>query len=656
MRGDMSKLVVLLAALLAVFGFEHGRASPPIEAYGALPEIRSMTLSPDGEHTAYLYYKDGAGALIVYSFKEGIVGGARTDKIKARSVSFAGSDHVILKASETTKVFGYRGRFEFSAAFSYGLETKKVKQLLQRTEDLHPAQSGLGRIVGTSPDGKFVFMPGFSGDGEHAPYSLFKVHLDSGRGRIVSRGLPNVIDWFVDDEGAPFVREEFSNKRNKYKITFKDAGGWDVLLEEESSRPPYSLMGVKADGSALVLVTEFADEEFSAVYELNYDGKISRSLFRREDAGIHSILSNTQRQVFGVEYTGFYPTYEFFDEELNQALKDVQDYFSGVSTSLLSWSDDFNKLLLYVEGSQFAGHYYLFDREAYSAKFIASSRPQIKSEDIGEVLTIEYKARDGLAIPALLTLPVGTSEGAAPLIVMPHGGPEAYDAVGFDWMAQYFANRGYMVFQPNFRGSDGFGAEFRDAGRGEWGGKMQDDVTDGVRALIKSGRADPERVCIIGASYGGYAALAGGAFTPDIYKCVAAIAPVADLPMMLANEKRDYGSRHWVYDYWKELIGDPRAEKEKLRAISPANYAEAFQAPVLLIHGKDDLVVPIRQSARMESALKRANKQVEFVRLKGEDHDLSTAETRLETLKALDAFVEEHIGVSKANTSSGASE
>ena len=173
---------------------------------------------------------------------------------------------------------------------------------------------------------------------------------------------------------------------------------------------------------------------------------------------------------------------------------------------------------------------------------------------------------------------------------------------------------------------------------------MQDDITDGVRALINTGRADPNRVCIVGGSYGGYAALAGGAFTPDLYQCVAAIAPVSDLPMMLAHERRDHGSNHWVYDYWKELIGDPRSEKEHLRAISPAYAADAFQAPVLLIHGRDDLVVPIGQSARMKSALERADKQVEFIRLKGEDHWLSTAEMRLETLKALDRFVGAHIG------------
>ena len=211
-------------------------------------------------------------------------------------------------------------------------------------------------------------------------------------------------------------------------------------------------------------------------------------------------------------------------------------------------------------------------------------------------------------------------------------------------MAQYFASRGYMILQPNFRGSSGFGAAFRDAGLGEWGGKMQDDITDGVNALVRSGRVDPSRICIIGASYGGYAALAGGAFTPDLYRCVAAIAPVADLPAMLREERRDHGAKHWVVDYWRSLIGDPRAERDKLEAISPVNSAEKFQAPVLLIHGRDDLVVPMSQSRAMESALKRAGKDVQMIELKGEDHWLSTSEARLATLKALDAFVAKTIG------------
>ena len=146
----------------------------------------------------------------------------------------------------------------------------------------------------------------------------------------------------------------------------------------------------------------------------------------------------------------------------------------------------------------------------------------------------------------------------------------------------------------------------------------------------------------MGASYGGYSALAGGAFTPELYRCVISVAGVSDLPLMLSTEKRDFGDKHWVINYWHDVIGDSKTEKQKLKAISPANYADQFQAPVLLIHGKDDTVVPIRQSQRMNSALKKAGKKVELIKLKGEDHWLSTSETRVQMLRAIDEFLEKY--------------
>ncbi|MEO1407882.1 MAG: alpha/beta fold hydrolase, partial [Pseudomonadota bacterium] len=252
------------------------------------------------------------------------------------------------------------------------------------------------------------------------------------------------------------------------------------------------------------------------------------------------------------------------------------------------------------------------------------------------------------------TLPPGTDISNASnlkTIVMPHGGPETYDAIGFDWMAQYFANRGYLVFQPNFRGSAGYGTAFVLAGNGEWGGKMQDDITDGLKALVNEGLADPDNVCIVGASYGGYAALAGGAFTPDLYRCVVAIAPVTDLHRMLKDEKRDYGRNHWVVDYWQERMADGEARKIKLRSVSPSEYADSFQSPVLLIHGDKDRIVPLKQSEIMHQALLDAGKLVTFITLERGDHALSTNEARLTTLQAASDFVEQHIGSSHSSLS-----
>ncbi|MEL6789603.1 MAG: prolyl oligopeptidase family serine peptidase [Pseudomonadota bacterium] len=352
----------------------------------------------------------------------------------------------------------------------------------------------------------------------------------------------------------------------------------------------------------------------------------------------------------GVEYSGLYPSYEFYDLGLGSTMVNLTEYFRGASVSLESFSRDLNDLIIHVSGANRAPSFYQYDRRTRSLERIALEYDGITDENVMPTVEVTYPARDGEKIPGVLTYPRGWNfDRRLPTLIMPHGGPEAHDSVRFDWMAQFFASRGYLILQPSFRGLDGFGAKHKLAGRGEWGrGVMQHDVTDGLNAMIKTGWADADRVCIVGASYGGYAALAGGAFTPEKYKCIAAVAPVTDLVKMTFDERRDSGSDSWVVTYWKLLIGDPRSEKERLRSISPSQFADNFTAPVLLIHGKDDTVVPISQSSVMARALKRADKPVEFVRQNNGDYWLSTSETRLETLSALSTFIDTHLGGSKA--------
>ena len=198
-----------------------------------------------------------------------------------------------------------------------------------------------------------------------------------------------------------------------------------------------------------------------------------------------------------------------------------------------------------------------------------------------------------------------------------------------------------MVLQPNFRGSSGFGQNFTQAGHRQWGRAMQDDVTDGVQLLIDEGLVDPERICIVGWSYGGYSALAGGAFTPELYNCVASVAGVSDLPEMIAFERRTAGRESWVYEYWNRQFGD---DPEVLEPISPYYHADAFKAPVLLLHGSYDTVVPPEQSERMEAALIRAGKPVEMQIFEDQNHSIMEESARFQTLDALMRFVDTHIG------------
>jgi dipeptidyl aminopeptidase/acylaminoacyl peptidase len=180
-----------------------------------------------------------------------------------------------------------------------------------------------------------------------------------------------------------------------------------------------------------------------------------------------------------------------------------------------------------VDGPQMPRSYFFLDRTTHKARFIASTYPKLNKDQLGKTKPFPYKARDGLDIPSYLTLPPGKTPKMLPVVILPHGGPRARDEMAFDWQAQFLANRGYAVMQPNFRGSSGYGRRFEEAGYGQWGLKMQDDITDGVRKLIADGIADPKRICIVGGSYGGYAALAGAAFTPDLYACAVSWAGIS---------------------------------------------------------------------------------------------------------------------------------
>jgi dipeptidyl aminopeptidase/acylaminoacyl peptidase len=227
--------------------------------------------------------------------------------------------------------------------------------------------------------------------------------------------------------------------------------------------------------------------------------------------------------------------------------------------------------------------------------------------------------------------------------VLPHGGPAVRDAPGFDWWAQALAAQGYAVLQVNYRGSDGFGWAFLSAGFGQWGRKMQTDLSDGVRYLASQGTIDPKRVCIVGASYGGYAALAGATLDKGVYRCAVSVAGPSDLHRMIADDKGDMGRQGvGVERYWGRFMGAANVNDPSLDAISPDKFADRVDIPVLLIHGADDTTVPFVQSQLMADALRRAGKSVELVTLKHEDHYLSHGDTRLQMLGATIDFLEKN--------------
>lgn len=272
----------------------------------------------------------------------------------------------------------------------------------------------------------------------------------------------------------------------------------------------------------------------------------------------------------------------------------------------------------------------------------ATAYPAIGPKRVGEVRFFWYAAADGMQIPAFLTLPTGREAEGLPLVVMPHGGPASRDEPGFDWWAQALAAEGYAVLQPQFRGSTGFGDAHLKAGYDQWGEKMQTDLSDGVRRLAADGVIDPTRVCVVGASYGGYAALAGATLDRGVYRCAVSVSGVSDLKRFLGWSRKMNGSDSVAVRFWKRFMGAKRLGDASLAQLSPALLADRVEAPVLLIHGKDDTVVPFEQSKFMADALKKAGKPHALVELAGEDHWLSGEETRTAMLRETIGFLQTH--------------
>jgi dipeptidyl aminopeptidase/acylaminoacyl peptidase len=295
-------------------------------------------------------------------------------------------------------------------------------------------------------------------------------------------------------------------------------------------------------------------------------------------------------------------------------------------------------VLVRTTGNGDSGTWYLVDLAKMGAAAVGYERRALGPEVVGRVSRFAYKAGDGTDLDGILTLPAGREPRNLALVMLPHGGPHSHDEVVFDWWAQAFASRGYAVFQPNFRGSTNRDEGFMRAGFGQWGKAMQTDISDGIAELARQGIVDPDRACIVGASYGGYAALAGVTLQQGLYRCAVAVAPVADLGALFSDEGGSSNRSGMLRRSLLEELG-PRSG---FAAVSPRQHAAQADAPILLIHGKDDTVVPFDQSDNMAHALAAAGKPYKFVVMREEDHWLSRPETRLQMLEEAVAFVEQY--------------
>lgn len=642
-------LLLLIVALVSTHTTwaKEKRANPDLiaERYGALPARQLMSISPNGKRLAFRMNEDGEDLVIVYSLaKNKMVSGANVNDLQPHQLHFLSDDQLIMVASQIKSLVGYRGEHSISTAYVLNIKTGDIKQLLTPGDRIMLGQSGLGRIVGISRDQKYLYMPALTKNGSTA---LMKVNVKIPRHpAIADRGHADTLNYFLDAQSEVIAEERYDNKQDIYSIVAPEGWGLKTLYESHTPILDVWVEGLTPDRDKLIVLKKNEATGIHSYHTLSLQsGELQSLETRQKDADIGDALVNAGQIVEGIRYQGFTPTYELFDRKQDQRLKTLQKTFEGDATRLVDWSEDWRHLIIYVEGPGSSGEYYL-STQGKPLQYLATVRPQIPPEEIQPISQINLKARDGLTLPTLLTIPLARSQKPEnlPTVMLPHGGPHAHDQIGFDWLAQALAKRGYLVVQPQFRGSTGFGKQHRKAGLGEWGGKMQQDITDSLLALSEAGLVNPDKVCILGASYGGYAALAGAAFTPELYRCAVSVNGVFDLPRMLKEVRWERGSDHWVLDYWKDSMRGDDFEQDHLEKISPALHAERVSAPVLLLHGEQDEVVPIKQSKVMESQLDKAGKPVKFVALEDENHHLMQGESRVVVLRHILGFLDEHLG------------
>ena len=631
----------------ALFAASSTNAAPTISDYARRAEYSGASISPDGTKLSISHRVDGDELLCILDI-ENVTEHCVANMGYLRNVStyFFSEDYVLVFAPEWSGWVDGDYQYQSTTTFSVSLEDGEMTPMPDRAHRMG-SQTGRGEIVAYNTESNIAYMPLFDNSNpQHL--DVFEISLDDGDGRPVIDGSRYTVDWFVSPAGIAYARENFDFDRDRYYIEVPDGDNWREIYTEDTNRIPFALLGTSDDGESLVFRRNTNPDEHLGVWKMSLsDGSISGPFHVDDGRNVEGVHRDRNQVFTGVIFSGVLPEHEMLDPELNEAVSRVVEMFPYASVYFRGMSDDGRRLLFRIEGDIYSGNYFVFDVDRQSFVFSLASRPQITRENMSLVDFIEYPSVDGLRIPAILTFPPGydlTNAENLPTIVFPHGGPESYDSIGYDWMAQAMAQRGYLVFQPNFRGSEGFGWSFARAGRGEWGRAMQDDITTGVGILASQGWSNPERTCIAGWSYGGYAALIGGAFTPDLYQCVVAIAAPADLHYFLDNVRKRFGDDHPAYMYRVEQFGQNGTRSADLAPISPYHHVEAFTVPVLLMHGQDDVVVSARQSHRMEDALSDAGRDVEYIRFVRRGHSILDDDDREEILTELLDFVDQHIG------------
>jgi dipeptidyl aminopeptidase/acylaminoacyl peptidase len=644
-RGDGVRSILWAAlavvAALCAPAYAQPAPPPPLEAYAALPAVREVALSPSGERVAMIVGEGDGQRLVVTDQAQNALLVSEIGKAQIGALVWAGDEHLLVQ----TEVVHYDRRRNaaqrLAQTFHVDLRTRKSRLLLAKSQ-LY--DSGGGGVVGVAQEaGRWTaYLTGIPDDAGLKDFdgrvwpSLYRVDLENGRTSLVDPAQNEPKSWSISPAGDVRGLSVYTPRDNTWRL-YAGAASGPPLLEREWTGYGYALAGAGRTPGSLVFGDWAGDA--SALYEVSPDQKAPVELIRSQGAfrPLHDPLDG---RLLGVAMSDGEVT--LFDAELKRRFEAARRAYPGKQVKLVSYSTGFDRLVVYTHGLAESGTYWLVDIATGSAKVLGIVRPGVTDDAVAPMRTFHYRAADGLELDGVLTMPLGEIARPLALVVLPLGDfPAPAAEIGFNWVAQAFASRGYAVFEPNPRGVQRRGDARWKAGDGELAGKVLTDISDGVAALAAEGLVDPKRVCVMGEAIGGYLALSGVTLQQGLYRCAVSVGGFSDVqPRVTEFSRENLKPDKRRMETWRRATGVSDAQAAKL--ISPVEQAMKADAPILMVHGEDDLIAPIWESRNMLQALTNARKPVELITIKREGHELKSSAARQQMLSAAVGFVEKH--------------
>jgi dipeptidyl aminopeptidase/acylaminoacyl peptidase len=658
-RIGLALLGLVLAAAQAPAQTPAPASPAPIDAFTRWDEFGSIKISPDGEFVALSTGKYGRSVIAFVDLKNKKVGGGvrAPEPFEIYDYFWVSPTRIVYQIAErypgsatpvfTGEIFAInRDGSSPEQIYGYRAGQRQLGTRLKVRESsfAHPDIVSLLRedrdnILITEQPWKQIGM--YWAPNWDAKPRITRLNVYNGDKRDLGSSPLRSATVLVDQSDR--VRFAIGlNDAMKLAVSWKPEPDADWT---EFEVPGFREEGVEprrfsADNNSVLFTGVRDGESLSSLYSLNLQTRAIEKVHGFDGVEVTGVVADfTDRETVGVRGYGAREQYHWLkaDDPAAKLHAALQRAFKDQSVTITSASDDGQFAIVYVSSDVNPGDYYLFDTKTMRADYLRAARVWVDPRTMRPRRPFEFAARDGLKLQGYVTAPEGA--GPHPLVVLPHGGPHGIrDYWEFDWEAQLLASRGYAVLQLNFRGSGGFGMDFQAVGYRQWGVSMQDDVTDATKWAIEQKIAQPDRICIFGGSYGGYAALMGAAREPDLYRCAVGYAGVYDLELMLTSA--DIPDSRSGQAYLVKALGTDVAD---LRARSPVHHAQHIKAPVLLIHGAKDWRADYEQATRMKEALQQHSKSLEWLALSREGHGVYDEATRKEVYERILAFLDKHL-------------